>query len=84
MWGMENAAVVVALGAVMIGLGMVRGLWDDLADGVSAGISNFSAVLRGLPAHAIPARRTERRREPLVALMGVAVVLLGLLARLSG
>lgn len=83
MFGMENAAVVVAFGIVMIVLGMVRGLWDDLADGLIAGISNFSSVLRGMPSHVIPARRAERRREPLVALLGVAVVLLGVLARLS-
>lgn len=83
MFGMENAAVLVAFGIVMIVLGVVRGLWDDLADGVIAGISNFSAALRGMPAHAIPARRADRRREPLVALLGVAAVLLGLLARLS-
>jgi len=75
--------MALGFGTALIVLGMVRGLWDDLADGVMAGISNFSAVLRGMPAHAIPARRAERRREPLVALIGLAVALLGLLARLS-
>jgi len=79
---MGNADGALVFGIVMIVLGMVPGLWHDLTACMAAGMLNFSAALFGMPPHASALRQDVQRREPLVALLGLAVVLLGILAQL--
>ena len=67
----------------MIVLGVVPGLWHPLTACMAAGIPNFSAALFGMPPHASAPRQDVRRREPLLALLGLAVVLLGILSQLT-
>lgn len=81
--GMGNADGALVFGIVIIVLGTVPGLWHDLTACMGAGIVNFSAALRGIPPHASAPRRDVRRSEPLVALLGLAVVLLGILSQLT-
>lgn len=81
--GMGSADGAVVFGLVMIVLGIVPGLWHELTACMVAGVVNFSAALRGIPPYANAPRQEVRRREPLVALLGVAVVLLGILSQLT-
>lgn len=80
---MEGVAVAIVFGLVMIVVGLAPGLWRELVDGVAHGIASFSDALRGMPHYERTAAPTNREREPLLALLGLALVLLGILAFLS-
>lgn len=80
---MEGVAAAIVLGVVMIVVGLMPGHWRELAVGVAHGIANFSDALRGVPQYERETERSSREREPLLALLGVALVLLGILAFLS-
>ena len=80
---MESAVAVIVLGAVMILVGLTPGQWNDMVRGVATGITNFSDALRGIPTYDHSAPQADRNREPRVALFGVSLVLLGILAILT-
>jgi hypothetical protein len=80
---MEGAMCAIVFGAVMIVAGLAPGLWNSLVAGVAEGITSFSDALRGNPAYESGISSSSREREPLVALLGVALVLLGILNFLS-
>ena len=79
---MESVAALLVLGALMIVLGLVPGQWNNLVWGVATGITNFSDALRGNPSYDHGNPPADRNREPIVALLGVALILLGILASL--
>ncbi len=80
---MEGVAVSLVFGVVMIVVGLMPGLWRELVDGFANGIANFSDALRGVPQYERGAAPSSRKREPLLAMLGAALVLLGILAFLS-
>ena len=80
---MESVAAILVLGALMVVVGMVPGQWNNLVWGVATGITNFSDALRGNPSYEHGNPPADRNREPVVALIGVALILLGVLVSLT-
>jgi len=76
---MKGASIAIALGIAMIVIGLTRGFWQGMIDG----IVNASRTIRGVPPNMRPIDYSAGQREPLLALLGVAFVLLGVWAYLS-
>jgi hypothetical protein len=76
---MKGAAIVISLGIAMIVIGLTRGFWQAMIDG----IVNSSHTIRGAPPNRHPIDYSTGQREPLLALLGFAFVLLGVWACLS-
>ena len=76
---MKSAALAISIGIAMIVIGLTRGFWQGMIDG----ITNLSHAIRGVPPNMRPIDYSTGQREPLLALLGVAFVLLGVWAYLS-
>jgi len=80
---MKGASIAVVFGAVMIVIGLTPGLWRDLVEELSTGIRYFSDSLRGIPPYGPLTSHSNRERQPLLMLLGIALILLGTLNFLS-
>jgi len=69
--------MTIVLGTAMIFLGLTRGAWQ----GLIKGFVNFSNALRGSPPKIEPNEHHER--EPILALLGLAVILFAIWAYLA-
>jgi len=76
---MKGAALAISFGIAMIVIGLSRGFVQGMIDG----ITNFAEAIRGVPPNMRPIDYSIGHREPLLALLGAAFVLLGVWAYLS-